>query len=139
MKSPRRPPCSRFSLRCAPPPGPCAVLRPRHGGGALAPVRPRPTQRLEARPQVGTPGDGLGVALQSRSIGYALCRGLALGIPAALASTRVVRASLFGVGPAGPLSVCAAIVVMLAGAVTGGFFPARRATRLDPLAALRNE
>lgn len=65
--------------------------------------------------------------------------GLAIGVPAAIASMRLIRASLYGVGPADPVSVAAAVSVMVIVAVMAGFFPARRAARLDPLAALRYE
>jgi predicted permease len=63
--------------------------------------------------------------------------GLAIGLPVALASTRLIGASLYGVEPADPVSVAAAVIVMTIVAVMAGFFPARRAARLDPLAALR--
>jgi ABC-type antimicrobial peptide transport system permease subunit len=65
--------------------------------------------------------------------------GLGIGVLAALASTRLIRASLYGVEPADPASVAAAVSVMAIVAVMAGFFPARRAARLDPLAALRCE
>jgi ABC-type antimicrobial peptide transport system permease subunit len=63
--------------------------------------------------------------------------GLAVGLPAALASTRLIGASLYGVEPADPVSAAAAVIVMTIVAVMAGFFPARRAARLDPLTALR--
>jgi predicted permease len=63
--------------------------------------------------------------------------GLAIGLPAALASTRLIGASLYGVESADPVSVAAAVMVMATVAVMAGFFPARRAARLDPLTALR--
>jgi ABC-type antimicrobial peptide transport system permease subunit len=65
--------------------------------------------------------------------------GLAIGLPTALALTRFVRASLYGVEPADPVSVAAAVTVMTIVALMAGFFPARRAARLDPLTALRYE
>jgi ABC-type antimicrobial peptide transport system permease subunit len=65
--------------------------------------------------------------------------GLALGVPAAIAAAQLVRASLFGVGPADPVSVAGAASVMLLVAISAGFFPARRAARLDPLLALRQD
>ena len=65
--------------------------------------------------------------------------GIAIGVPVAIATARLVRASLFGVAPADPLSVIGAAVVMMIVAVSAGFFPAHRAARLDPLVALRSE
>jgi predicted permease len=65
--------------------------------------------------------------------------GLGTGVLAALAATRLIRASLYGVEPADPASVAAAVSLMAIVAVMAGFFPARRAARLDPLAALRCE
>ena len=65
--------------------------------------------------------------------------GLALGVPAAIALSQLVRASLYGVAPADALSVAGAASVMAIVAVMAGFFPARRAARLDPLVALRHD
>lgn len=65
--------------------------------------------------------------------------GLAVGIHAALALTPLVRSFLYGVEPADPLSLAAAAVIMAAVAGVAGFLPARRASRFDPLIALRYE
>ncbi len=65
--------------------------------------------------------------------------GFAIGVPGAIALTRFVRASLYGVEPADPASVAGAVVVMAMVAVLAGYFPARRAARLDPLIALRHD
>jgi ABC-type antimicrobial peptide transport system permease subunit len=65
--------------------------------------------------------------------------GLAIGLPTALAFTRFIRASLYGVEPADPVSVAAAVTAMTIVAVAAGFLPARRAACLDPLTALRYE
>jgi predicted permease len=65
--------------------------------------------------------------------------GLAIGIPASLAATRLVRALLFGLEPGDPLALAAAALVMAAVAMLAGYIPARRASRMDPLAALRYE
>ena len=65
--------------------------------------------------------------------------GLGVGIPVALALTRLVRGLLFRVGPWDPASFAAAGVVMLAVAAAAAWIPVRRASRVDPVGALRQE
>jgi len=65
--------------------------------------------------------------------------GLAVGVPAAFGATRLVRSQLFGLGAADPASFTLAIVVLTTVAAGSGLFPARRASRVDPMVALRHE
>ncbi|HEY7184156.1 MAG TPA: ABC transporter permease, partial [Blastocatellia bacterium] len=65
--------------------------------------------------------------------------GAALGVPAALAAARLVASQLFGISSADPGAIVAATLAMLAVAVVASYLPARRATRVDPLVALRVE
>ena len=65
--------------------------------------------------------------------------GLALGVPLAIAAARVVRSMLFGIEPGDPTTIIVAIAVMAAVALLAGWLPARRASRMDPVAALRYE
>jgi predicted permease len=65
--------------------------------------------------------------------------GLALGIPAAVASTRVLKTLLFGLSPTDPLSFVAAGVLLLVVGALAAYLPARRASRVDPIVALRVE
>jgi predicted permease len=65
--------------------------------------------------------------------------GLAVGVPAAFGATRLVRAQLFGLGTGDPASFAIAIVVLTAVAAASGLIPARRAARVDPMVALRDE
>jgi ABC-type antimicrobial peptide transport system permease subunit len=65
--------------------------------------------------------------------------GIAIGIPLALAATRLIRGLLFGVGAADPLVILAASILLIAVATLAGFLPARRAARVDPMIALRHE
>jgi predicted permease len=65
--------------------------------------------------------------------------GVAIGVGVALAAGRLVTTLLFGVAPADPNTLVLAIVVMTAVSVLAGFLPARRASRVDPLVALRYE
>ncbi len=65
--------------------------------------------------------------------------GLALGVPLSIAATRLVRSMLFGLEPGDPGTLVAASLVMAVVALVAAWLPARRASRMDPLAALRYE
>ncbi len=65
--------------------------------------------------------------------------GVALGVPAALAATRLARNLLFGVEPNDPATLTGAALLMCAIALLAGYLPARRATGVDPMVALRHE
>jgi putative ABC transport system permease protein len=62
-----------------------------------------------------------------------------LGGVLSLATTRLLGAWLYGVRPSDPLSFGAAVSVLLAVTLIAGYLPARRATRVDPMVALRCE
>jgi predicted permease len=63
--------------------------------------------------------------------------GIAIGLLASLAVTRVLSAFLFGVGPVDPVTYAAVPVGLAAAALMAAWLPARHASRLDPIAALR--
>ena len=65
--------------------------------------------------------------------------GIAAGLVFALAGTRALRAQLFGVSPSDPATLAAVAVLLLAVAAVAACVPARRASRVDPLVALRTE
>jgi predicted permease len=65
--------------------------------------------------------------------------GIALGVPVALLSARLISSMLFGVGRADPAAMTLATLVMVAVAAFAGLGPARRATRVDPAATLSSE
>jgi ABC-type antimicrobial peptide transport system permease subunit len=65
--------------------------------------------------------------------------GLAVGIPLSLAGSRVLHGFLFGLRSSDPLSLLAVIMLLGVVAVCAGFIPARRATKVDPMVALRYE
>jgi ABC-type antimicrobial peptide transport system permease subunit len=63
--------------------------------------------------------------------------GLIIGLVAALGVTRVLRAVLVDVSPSDPITFLAVAVVLTLTGVLGCVIPARRAVRVDPVAALR--
>ena len=68
---------------------------------------------------------------------WVLGPGVALGLLAALTTTRLLESMLFGVKPADPVSIIVATVVLGATAAFAAYIPARRASRLDPMVTLR--
>ena len=65
--------------------------------------------------------------------------GLAVGIPCAVAGCRLIASMLFGLTSSDVPTIAAVSFLLLAVAAFAGYLPARRATRIDPLVALRSE
>lgn len=65
--------------------------------------------------------------------------GIGVGLPAALGVTQLIKSQLFGVSPLDPATIVAVVAILMAVTALAAWLPARRATRIDPLRALRNE
>jgi putative ABC transport system permease protein len=84
-----------------------------------------------------TPGSVIGGVM--RDAAAAVVPGLALGLLAALYLSRFLESLLFGVQPRDPATFGAVAVLFLAVAALACYLPARRATQVDPVVALRAE
>jgi len=71
--------------------------------------------------------------------GWERAAGLVFGVPAALAGSRFVESFLWGVEPGDPATIAAAAATSLLALCLAGYIPASRASRIDPLVALRAE
>ena len=88
--------------------------------------------------------DALGVAcleegMMLREAAGLVIGGIVLGIPAALATTRLIESLLFGLQPTDPTTIAGVTLVMLTVAALAGLLPARRAAKVDPMVALRHQ
>jgi predicted permease len=65
--------------------------------------------------------------------------GLAISVPTALAASKLVESFLFGMKPNDPAALIASALTLVAAAILAGYLPARNASRIDPMVALRHE
>jgi ABC-type antimicrobial peptide transport system permease subunit len=65
--------------------------------------------------------------------------GVALGLPAIFATTRLIRSRLWGIQPHDPVNLAIAALLLITICVLAAWIPARRAARVDPMEALRDE
>jgi predicted permease len=97
--------------------------------------------------QVGEIGIRMALGAQRGAVVWMVLRrvlllaavGLAISVPAALIAFRLVKSLLFQTQPNDPGTLALAGIVLLSAAILAGYVPARRASRIDPLAALRQE
>lgn len=107
-------------------------------GGVMWHSVSRRTHEIGLRMALGAqPGDVVRLVF-TRGLSLTLA-GLAIGLGASLAATRLLGSLLYGVGPKDPLALVLAPLALVATAVAAVYLPARHASRIDPLAALREE
>jgi predicted permease len=106
--------------------------------GVMSYTVARRTNEIGIRMALGARrGDVLGMVLRE-SLLLALA-GVVLGVPAALAAAPVIENRLFRVDPSDPLTITGSALLMIAVAALAGLVPARRASKVDPMVALRYE
>ncbi|MCH7823282.1 MAG: ABC transporter permease [Acidobacteria bacterium] len=96
------------------------------------------THELGIRTALGAKRTDVFTMIVRRGLVLALL-GVAIGIPAALALTGVIASRLFGVTPTDPATLAAAAAMFVSIALLACSIPARRATKVDPMVALRSE
>lgn len=106
--------------------------------GVMAFVVARRTKEIGLRMALGA-RQGQVVWMVMRETLSLVAMGLAIGVPATLLLSKYVSTQLFGVRPTDLGAAAAALVVLSVVAIGAGFLPARRASEIDPIQALRYE
>jgi ABC-type antimicrobial peptide transport system permease subunit len=74
-----------------------------------------------------------------REVLLLVAAGLVISIPAALFGTKLLKSFLYETQPNDPISLTVAAVSLVVAATLAGYLPARKASRIDPMIALRHE
>jgi ABC-type antimicrobial peptide transport system permease subunit len=106
--------------------------------GVMAYTVARRTREIGIRVALGALGKDV-VWMVMREALLLIAIGVAIGLPAAFALTRYIQAQLYGLTPNDPLTISAAAAALIAAAALAGYIPAMRASRVDPVRALRYE
>jgi putative ABC transport system permease protein len=96
------------------------------------------TREIGVRMALGANANGVAALVMRQGLAVAVA-GIALGLAGAAASTRLIASWLYGITPLDPRTFAASAVGMLAIAAAASYLPARRASRVDPIVALRAE
>jgi predicted permease len=106
--------------------------------GVMAFVVTRRTKEMGVRMALGAEQRSV-IWLVMKEVLVLVVVGLAIGLPTALGLGRFVSAQLYGVDARDPWTATWTVAVLLVVGVAAGFFPAHRASRIDPILALRYE
>ncbi|HEY0723966.1 MAG TPA: FtsX-like permease family protein, partial [Pyrinomonadaceae bacterium] len=106
--------------------------------GVMAHGVARRTNEIGIRMALGARGANIAWMILRETL-YLVLAGLVIGVPAALLGARLIATQLFGLSPTDPLTLIGASLVLTIVALLAGYLPARRASRVNPLSALRYE
>ncbi|MGA3024017.1 MAG: ABC transporter permease [Bryobacteraceae bacterium] len=106
--------------------------------GVMAYTVEQRTREIGIRVALGAPRGNV-VWLVMKEVVAMVGVGFAIGLPAAWFSAKLVASLLYGIQPGDPISIAAAMALLAGIALLAGYIPAARASRVDPLRALRYE
>jgi predicted permease len=106
--------------------------------GVMAYTMAQRTRELGLRLALGAKRGNLR-SIVLRQAGWMACIGIAIGLVAAVAAGRVAETLLFGLSGRDPAAFGASVVVLIAVVLAASYWPARRASRITPMEALRYE
>jgi predicted permease len=106
--------------------------------GVMAHGVVRRTREIGIRMALGAERLGI-VWMVMRETILLVLAGIAIGVPVALGAARLISTQLFGLSPADPFSLIVSALMLIGVASIAGFLPARKASRVNPLTALRYE
>jgi macrolide transport system ATP-binding/permease protein len=98
----------------------------------------RRTSEIGIRMALGARRDNI-VWMVLRDVLMLAIIGLAIGLPMALVASKVIESVLFGVKPGDPWSLVSGLTILLSAALAAGYLPAWKASRTDPMVAVRHE
>ena len=106
--------------------------------GTMSYMVARRTGEIGIRMALGAPR-GRVVWMTIRQVAVLTASGLVIGVPGAFGASRLVQSLLYGLKPGDLTSIVTAVVTMVISVIVASYAPARRASRIDPLIALRGE
>ena len=95
------------------------------------------TQEIGIRMALGASRSRVQLAVIRKTLRLALL-GMLVGIVTSFAIAQVIASLLFGITPTDPITFAGTVLILSAVALLAGYIPARRASRIDPMVALRN-
>jgi predicted permease len=106
--------------------------------GIMSYLVSRRTGEIGIRMALGADRSKVGWQIMREVVVWILA-GLLVGLPVSLGGGRLVRTMLFGLSGFDPFSLAAAVIVLVIAGLAAGYLPARKASRVDPVIALRHE